>query len=315
MRGTIKKCAELKPDPERVASATSVAADQYERKNTREKQARMPDDAATSGEREPTEPESSPSLIEQPEPPESTTALSDTATSPDTPVPPGAGTPEGQPHTGEPHPGYGPPGYPPPGYPPSAFPPPGYGPPGYPPSGHPPSAFPPPGYGPPGYTPPPYAYAIRSGPVDAIGRPMAEWWQRFLAYVIDAAVLTVPGAIILSLTANTTNTNAGTTVSLTTGTWVGAGLGLIVALGYFSFLDGNRRGQTLGKLALNISVCDIRNGGSIGAARALARRFIFFATYLGFAVLFLVNALSPLWDPRHQAWHDHAVRSCVVKLR
>lgn len=273
----------------------------------------MPDDAATSVERAPTEPERSPPLIKQPKP-KGPTAPPDTLVPPGA-YPPGAYPPQGQPPMSEPHPGYLPPAYPPPGYLPSGYPPPGSAPPGYVLSDNSPPGYGPPGYGPPGYTPPSHAYTVRPGRVDVLGRPMAEWWQRFLAYLIDAVVLAVPGVIILSLTANTTNTSTGTTVSLTTGTWVGVGLGFIVALGYFSFLDGSRRGQTLGKLALNISVCDVTNGGPIGAGRALARRFIFFATYLGFAVLFLVNALSPLWDPRRQAWHDHAVRSCVVVLR
>jgi uncharacterized RDD family membrane protein YckC len=144
---------------------------------------------------------------------------------------------------------------------------------------------------------------------------MADWWQRLLAYAIDALILGVPFTIILALTTNTRNTTTGTTASFTTATWVTIGLGVIAELGYFSFLDGSRRGQTLGKLVLDIAVRDITHGGPIGAGRALARRFIFCATYLGFAILFLVNALSPLWDPRRQAWHDHAVRSCVVKLR
>jgi uncharacterized RDD family membrane protein YckC len=88
----------------------------------------------------------------------------------------------------------------------------------------------------------------------------------------------------------------------------------VVSLGYFSFLDGGRRGQTVGKMAVGIAVRDIDTGGPIGAGRALLRRFIFFATYFGL-ILFVINALSPLWDRRRQAWHDKVVHSCVVNIR
>ena len=87
-----------------------------------------------------------------------------------------------------------------------------------------------------------------------------------------------------------------------------------MSLGYFSFLDGGRGGQTVGKMAVGIAVRDIDTGGAVGAGRALVRRVFFFATYFGL-ILFVLNALSPLWDPRRRAWHDKIVRSCVVSIR
>jgi uncharacterized RDD family membrane protein YckC len=86
---------------------------------------------------------------------------------------------------------------------------------------------------------------------------------------------------------------------------------VVVSLGYFSFLDGGATGQTMGKMAVGIAVRDIDTAGPIGAGRALLRRFLFFAAYFGL-ILFIINALSPLWDRRRQAWHDKIVRSCVV---
>jgi uncharacterized RDD family membrane protein YckC len=65
---------------------------------------------------------------------------------------------------------------------------------------------------------------------------------------------------------------------------------------------------------VGIAVRDIDTGGPVGAGRALLRRFVFFVTYLGL-ILFVLNALSPLWDRRRQAWHDKVVRSCVVDIR
>jgi uncharacterized RDD family membrane protein YckC len=142
---------------------------------------------------------------------------------------------------------------------------------------------------------------------------MAEWWRRALAFGLDALVLAVPWSIILSVTLDNTSTLDSNNIPRSA--WVGFGIGFIVVLGYFSFLDGSARGQTVGKMALGIAVRDIGTASQIGAGRALGRRLIFFATYFGFVVLFVFNALSPLWDSRRQAWHDKAVGSCVVRSR
>ena len=144
---------------------------------------------------------------------------------------------------------------------------------------------------------------------------MAKWWQRVAALALDVVVLAVPNTVIVSLVAGSavssgviTSTNIGPRV------WEAIGVAAVVSLGYFSFLDGGRRGQTVGKMAIGIAVRDIDTGGPIGAGRALLRRFIFFATYFGL-ILFVINALSPLWDRRRQAWHDKVVHSCVVNVR
>ena len=144
---------------------------------------------------------------------------------------------------------------------------------------------------------------------------MAPWWQRVAALALDIVILAIPNTVIVSLVAGSavttgviTSTNVGPRV------WEAIGVAAVVSLGYFSFLDGGRGGQTVGKMAVGIAVRDIDTGGPIGAGRALLRRFIFFATYFGL-ILFVINALSPLWDRRRQAWHDKVVHSCVVNVR
>jgi uncharacterized RDD family membrane protein YckC len=154
-----------------------------------------------------------------------------------------------------------------------------------------------------------------TGPVDALGRPMAEWWQRVVALLLDLVILAVPNSIIIRVIAGS-SVSTSVIRSSTVGphVWEAIGVSLVVSLGYFSFLDGGRRGQTVGKMALGIAVRDIDTGGAVGAGRALLRRFIFVATYFGL-ILFVLNALSPLWDRRRQAWHDKVARTCVVSLR
>jgi uncharacterized RDD family membrane protein YckC len=145
---------------------------------------------------------------------------------------------------------------------------------------------------------------------------MAEWWQRLVAFVIDILVLGVPNSIIVSAVGGSSLSSRVTSPSmLAPRAWEAIGLAFVVSLGYFSFLDGGRAGQTVGKRVMGIAVRDLDSGGPIGAGRALARRVVFFAFYFGFGVLFVINALSPLWDRQRRAWHDKAARSCVVSLR
>jgi uncharacterized RDD family membrane protein YckC len=145
---------------------------------------------------------------------------------------------------------------------------------------------------------------------------MAEWWQRLVAFALDAVILAVPNSVIIGVIAGHAVSSATVTGSTTIGprVWEAIGVAVVVSLGYFSFLDGGRSGQTVGKMAVGIAVRDIDTGGAIGAGRALLRRFVFFAAYFGL-ILFLLDGLSPLWDRRRQAWHDRLVRSCVVTVR
>jgi len=84
---------------------------------------------------------------------------------------------------------------------------------------------------------------------------------------------------------------------------------------YFAVMNGSRRGQTVGKMALGIAVRDARTGAPIGFWRGLGR----FAITLVFEALlyipYVLDSLAPLWDSRRQAWHDKVVHSVVVDLK
>jgi uncharacterized RDD family membrane protein YckC len=144
---------------------------------------------------------------------------------------------------------------------------------------------------------------------------MARWWQRLVALFLDLGILAVPDSIIVSAIAGSAVSAGATGLSdVSPRLWEAIGVAVVVTLGYFSFLDGGRAGQTVGKRAVGIAVRDANTGGPVGAGRALLRRFVFFATYFGL-ILFVLNALSPLWDRRRQAWHDKIARTDVVSLR
>jgi len=210
-----------------------------------------------------------------------------------------------------------PPGPPPGGAPPYGTP---YGqtPPGAPEYGAPPYGAPP--YGAPPYGQPPAGapYGYATGPVDGLGRPLAEWWQRAVAIIIDTIMLGVVFAILRGIFGggNTIVFNSNGTTIVHTGHLVIAEIiEILLTLVYFGILDGSERGQTLGKMALGIATRDIDTGGRIGPWRAALRRFIYSVLWVIFFFPGLLNALWPLWDQRRQAWHDKAVRSDVIKIR
>ena len=211
----------------------------------------------------------------------------------------------------------------------------------YPPALHPAAAVPPPGY-PPGYGPPPGRQpppgydpgpvtagqgqdpAVRIDPV--LGHPLAPWWKRLVAILVDGALLALAYIIIVvgivaiadhlgSSTATNTNTTTGSTpgqvVAGLVGLWI---LGAIPTALYCGLMNGSRRG-TLGKMALGIAVRDSRTGQAIGFWRGLGRYLITMVFTLALFVPFVVDNLSPLWDGRRQAWHDKTSHSVVVDLK
>jgi hypothetical protein len=66
-------------------------------------------------------------------------------------------------------------------------------------------------------------------------------------------------------------------------------------------------------MALGIVVRDARTGGPLGVWRGIGRYAITMLFYVVLLVPFVIDNLSPLWDRRRQAWHDHVVHSVVVE--
>ncbi len=217
-------------------------------------------------------------------------------------------------------------GYPPPyGYPPQGYPPP-YG---YPPQGYPPYGYPPQGYAP------------RPSPIypdPQLGIPLAHWWKRLVAWIIDGLVVDTVFFVFYLLAylvlflqvagtatfpANGVNGSNGTNgppaPSLPAGFWiaiVGVVLAALVAqLLYFAVGNGMFRGQTVGKLVMGIAVRDASTASLIGFWRGLGRISFNVLLDIPFGIPLLISFLSPLWDVRRQSWADHVTRSIVVDLK
>ena len=133
----------------------------------------------------------------------------------------------------------------------------------------------------------------------ANGLPLAEWWRRLAALVIDSAVIWIP---MMLLTRSMSRL-------------VGIAVFMVVSVTYFAVLNGGKRGQTLGKMVWDIRVRDAATGGPLGPAKALRRHLVpapFYMIPILGLVLWLTNGFWPLWDGRRQALHDKLAGSVVV---
>jgi uncharacterized RDD family membrane protein YckC len=206
----------------------------------------------------------------------------------------------------------------PPGiYPPWGYQPPQPGSPGspgaYPPGSQYQGAYPPAaGYGYP-YGPP--GYVTAAGPRALIdqqtGLALAPWWKRLVAIIVDFLVLSA-FFFVIDLAGGAARTGA-TKGSVGGGSVILLVAEVVVAILYYAILNGSNRGQTIGKMAMSIACRDARSGGPIGFWRALARYLIELVFEVALILPFLLDCLSPLWDRRRQAWHDHVVKSIVVE--
>jgi uncharacterized RDD family membrane protein YckC len=87
------------------------------------------------------------------------------------------------------------------------------------------------------------------------------------------------------------------------------GLGLLVAIAYYTYFEGSEDGQTIGKRACGIRVRSV-DGGSIGHTRAFLR-------YIGRIVSTIPIFLGyfwMLWDKEKQCWQDKVANDVVVPV-
>lgn len=120
--------------------------------------------------------------------------------------------------------------------------------------------------------------------------PRASFGLRLVAAIIDGVILAAV-SLVLGVLGNP-----------------GRGLGLLVGLAYYVYLEGSPSGQTVGKRAMNIRVIDAENGGAIGYGRAVVR---YFSKILS-AIPCALGYFWMLWDPNKQTWHDKIAADVVV---
>lgn len=210
-------------------------------------------------------------------------------------------TPPGQP--GAPNqPGYGQPAY---GQPPYGQP--QYGQPQY---GQP--QYGQPQYGQPGYGPSPYGYGYGAPG----GAELASWGARVGAALLDGLVVGVPWVAGYTIFVVNVGTRAGNTypddgpqayavISLLVGGLITLGLWI-----WNRVIRQGKTGQSVGKSALHIKLVGAQTYQPIGPGKALLRDIL---RNIFDGACFL-NSLWPLWDDKHQTWHDKVCDTDVIKV-
>lgn len=137
---------------------------------------------------------------------------------------------------------------------------------------------------------------------------LAGWPIRVGASLLDSLIAAVPAivGVIVALALDADQDQ------------LGAGGGAAIALGYLgSFVvailnrvvQQGRTGQSVGKKLTGLKVVHAETGRLIGVGATLGREFC--------AVLFNnicpLNVLWPLWDEKHQTWHDKVVSDIVIR--
>lgn len=201
-----------------------------------------------------------------------------------------------------------PPSYPPPPPPPGSgdFPPPGGG--GYPPGGggYPPpgdGGYPPPGgggYPPPGdggYPPPGSGGYPSATPLGPGGLPLAEWWQRLVAIIIDGFIVGAAGAIVSAILP---------------GLFFRLLVQAVLGGAYYAYLNGEK-GQTVGKMVMKLKTVDAATGNLIGLNAGIMRALIYpvGATFTC-GILAIVDGVMIFTDPARMSLHDKVAKSQVV---
>jgi uncharacterized RDD family membrane protein YckC len=146
-------------------------------------------------------------------------------------------------------------------------------------------------------------------PAEAIpSAAYASWGQRFAAWLLD-------GIIVLGSVWGPATAAAFAVQDAATGILLVLVVGVLSPL-YYAFLHAGKRGQTLGKRALGIAVRNHKTLGRISLGRSLARAYFTAILWvMSWSIIPLIlDSLWPLWDAKHQAWHDKLAGSVVVRV-
>lgn len=148
----------------------------------------------------------------------------------------------------------------------------------------------------------------------------AEWWQRAVAWLIDAVVISVPSFIIMSIAG--AGFAASAKLDPETGQLQSAGffagfliswlILMVIGIAYKVILEGGPKGQTLGKMAMKIQVRDANTQGPLGYGKAAVRWLVAAVLWIVFYIPGIIDLLFPLWDPKKQTIHDKAAGSIVT---
>lgn len=167
------------------------------------------------------------------------------------------------------------------------------------------------------------------------GQPLAGWWHRVGARIIDGLIMLPVTAVVgfvfmgdffteyMNWAMSQTDPLAPVPAELARDLMVFTGLLALTGLIYEVVLT-TLAGGTLGKLATGLRIRLRDEPGKIGWVPSLLRALVYqgpnlvsgLSQMLSFLGLFsLVNVLWPLWDSKRQALHDKVAKTNVVRHR
>ncbi|HEX6487268.1 MAG TPA: RDD family protein, partial [Candidatus Dormibacteraeota bacterium] len=141
----------------------------------------------------------------------------------------------------------------------------------------------------------------------------AGFWRRFVASIIDGAVISIPAGILGGIfgAAIGAASNSGSTAATGLATGVGLIIEILALVGsilYYSLMESSANQATLGKMAMGIVVTDL-NGQRISFGRAIGRYFGKFVS----AIICYIGFIMAAFTQRKQALHDMMAGTLVVR--
>ncbi len=153
------------------------------------------------------------------------------------------------------------------------------------------------------------------GDAQALNSPMAGFWLRFGAYIIDYIITQVAAAIaggalgfIIGLLMASSG-NSGSSIQIVAQS-TGSVVGLVIAWLYGALMESSEKQATLGKMACGIIVTDER-GQRISFGRATGRHFGKILSGLILCIGFMMAG----WTEKKQALHDQLAGTLVKQKR
>lgn len=130
----------------------------------------------------------------------------------------------------------------------------------------------------------------------------AGFWKRFVAYIIDA--------ILISVVLNLVKVGLGSAAATTDANAASGVVSLIISWIYFAYMESSDKQATFGKMALGIRVTDLQ-GKRITFGRATGR---FFSKILS-GITLCIGYMMAGWTQKKQALHDLIAGTLVVNTR
>ena len=184
------------------------------------------------------------------------------------------------------------------------------------------------------WTPPPPPMQVRLVPVAPNGAPLADFWYRLGAYMLDGLIVGLISMIVVipmviawtayffrQIEMNSDGTFADPNSPFTAiWTFLLLELGLILIMmifSYFYFVEYQlRKGQTVGKRVLKIKIVPADPRVTVLTRSDFAKRWAV-SQVVGAIVPFFsyLDGLWQLWDkPLQQCLHDKAAKTVVIRI-